>query len=96
MVSRCYNLDRLIQQAVCAICSRPKSNRRCSLPNLKAVTLAFTWTLPILLLQSVVAWISIFFDGDRWEGQSHKFLHYFFAAYEFGSAFSCGALYANR
>lgn len=78
------------------MCSRHKSRRRCSLPNLKAVTLAFIWTVPVLLLQSVVAWISTFFDGDRWEGQNNKFLHYFFAAFKFGSAYSCGALYANR
>ncbi|KAL3134644.1 hypothetical protein ABBQ32_007654 [Trebouxia sp. C0010 RCD-2024] len=76
--------------------SRHKSKRCCSLPNLKAVALAFIWALPILLLQSVVAWISIFFNGDRWEGQSHKFLHYFFAAYQFGNVYTCGAQYANR
>lgn len=76
--------------------SRPKVHRRCTVPNLKAVSLAFIWTLPILLLQSVVAWISIFFNGNRWESQPHSFLHFFFATYEFGSAYSCGALDANQ
>ena len=26
----------------------------------------------------------------------HSFLHYFFASFELGSSYSCGALYANR
>ena len=76
-------------------CSRKKT-KQFFWPNLKAITLACVWTLPILLLQSVVAWISIFYDGNRWEGQMHSFLHFFFAAYELGSSYSCGALYANR
>lgn len=75
--------------------SRAKKHRRC-IPNVKAVTLACFWTLPILLLQSVVAWISIFFDGDRWERQMHSFLHFFFATFEFGNAYSCGSQYADQ
>ncbi|DBA84654.1 hypothetical protein WJX77_004977 [Trebouxia sp. C0004] len=75
--------------------SRPKKHRRC-IPNLKAVSLAFVWTCPILFLQSVVAWISIFFNGDKWESQMHSFLHFFFATYEFGDAHDCGAQSANQ
>jgi len=84
-----------IQYCAVCHCSRPKKHRRC-IPNLKAVSLAFVWTFPILFLQSVVAWISIFFNGDRWESQMHSFLHFFFATYEFGDAYECGAQYANQ
>lgn len=92
----CQPCFLLLSLMLCQGSLSRKKTRRCFWPNLKAVTLAFVWTLPILLLQSVVAWISIFYDGNRWEGQMHSFLHFFFATFELGSSYSCGATDANR
>ena len=63
-------------------------------PNKHVLGLACAWSVPLAVVQIIIAWVSLGFKDDVDSQHSGSVLHHFFAPYSEGTPSECGT--ANR
>ncbi len=58
-------------------------------PNRHVLRLASAWSAPLAVVQIIVAWVSLAFEGDVSAKHQHSVLHHFFSPYEEGTPAEC-------
>ena len=58
-------------------------------PNRHVLRLACAWSAPLAVVQIIVAWVSLAFEGDVNAQHQHSVLHHFFSPYAEGTPAEC-------
>ena len=89
----CQTLHMLVAEAFRVMSSR-RQNTLGSSPNKHVLRLACAWSVPLAVVQIIIAWVSLGFQDDVDLQHSNSVLHHFFAPYSEGTPSECGT--ANR